>query len=204
MSGSDKMKNKILCIESEQIFSKGRWHGLKTDNLDHHLKILLERSLFRERRLLETDPKFKQIIAQVVLRRGDEYFLHRQVNANETRLNGLCPLTFGGHIEEFDLAGVDDILQVACQRELAEEVEITSKVIKRTLLGLIYLHDENPVNHVHLGVVYVYDLDGEQVRVDDERAKREGLENIGFVDLSYLKKNRTDLTYWSRVIVDCL
>ncbi|HBB64553.1 hypothetical protein A3K02_00770 [candidate division WS6 bacterium RIFOXYD1_FULL_33_8] len=187
---------KILCIESKRLFELGKWNGLQTEDLDKYLEILKSKSEFKVRRDLEEDPFYKQIIAQVVLRYKDKYFLHRQVNRAESRLNSLCPLPLGGHIEEFDKIKGENIFEIALDRELNEEVELKSKILKKNFLGLVYLEDENPVNSVHVGLVYVFDLDGMDVHI-----KEDCLEDVGFVSLDYLKTNKETLTFWSRVII---
>jgi predicted NUDIX family phosphoesterase len=189
------MDEKILCIKEETLFKYGKWNGLMTSTPQKYLNLLRENGEFRTRRELENDPSYKQIIAQVILRYKDKYFLHRQVKRNEERLNSLCPLPIGGHIEEID-SNSDDILETALERELHEEVDLKSNIVKKSYLGLIYLEDDNPVNLVHVGFVYIFDLDGADVHV-----KEEGLEDIGFVSLDYLKTNSEKLTYWSRIII---
>ena len=189
------MDEKILCIKEETLFKYGKWNGLMTSTPQKYLNLLRENGEFRARQELENDPSYKQIIAQVILRYKDKYFLHRQVKRNEERLNSLCPLSIGGHIEEID-SNSDDILETALERELHEEVDLKSNIISKNYLGLIYLEDDNPVNFVHVGFVYIFDLDGVDVHV-----KEEGLEDIGFVSLDYLKTNSEKLTYWSRIII---
>ena len=189
------MDEKILCIKEETLFKYGKWNGLMTSTPQKYLNLLRENGEFRVRKELENDPSYKQIIAQVILRYKDKYFLHRQVKRNEERLNSLCPLPIGGHIEEID-SNSDDILETALERELHEEVDLKSDIVKKSYLGLIYLEDDNPVNLVHVGFVYIFDLDGADVHV-----KEEGLEDIGFVSLDYLKTNSEKLTYWSRIII---
>ena len=189
------MDEKILCIKEETLFKYGKWNGLMTSTPQKYLNLLRENGEFRARQELENDPEYKQIIAQVILKYKDKYFLHRQVKRNEERLNSLCPLPIGGHIEEIDLKG-EDILETALERELHEEVDLKSNIVKKSYLGLIYLEDDNPVNLVHVGFVYIFDLDGADVHV-----KEEGLEDIGFVSLDYLKTNSEKLTYWSRIII---
>ena len=189
------MDEKILCIKEETLFKYGKWNGLMTSTPQKYLNLLRENGEFRTRRELENDPSYKQIIAQVILKYKDKYFLHRQVKRNEERLNSLCPLPLGGHIEEID-SNSDDILETALERELHEEVDLKSNIISKNYLGLIYLEDDNPVNLVHVGFVYIFDLDGVDVHV-----KEEGLEDIGFVSLDYLKTNSEKLTYWSRIII---
>jgi len=189
------MDEKILCIKEEILFKYGKWNGLMTSTPQKYLNLLRENGEFRVRKELENDPSYKQIIAQVILRYKDKYFLHRQVKRNEERLNSLCPLPIGGHIEEID-SNSDNILETALERELHEEVDLKSNIVKKSYLGLIYLEDDNPVNFVHVGFVYIFDLDGVDVHV-----KEEGLEDIGFVSLDYLKTNSEKLTYWSRIII---
>ena len=189
------MDEKILCIKGETLFKDEKWNGLMTSDKEKYLSLLRDEGEFRVRKDLEADPEYKQVIAQVILRYKDKYFLHRQVKRNEERLNSLCPLPIGGHIEEID-SNSDDILETALERELHKEVDLKSNIISKNYLGLIYLEDDNPVNLVHVGFVYIFDLDGVDVHV-----KEEGLEDIGFVSLDYLKTNSEKLTYWSRIII---
>ena len=190
------LEENILCIKSEILFEKEKWEGLKTEDLDSYYKLLLEESTFRKRKDLENDPSYKQIIPRVVLKYGDKYFLHRQVKANESRLNSLCPLPLGGHVEEFDLGNEKDILQTALEREVEEEADVKANIIDRKFSGLMYIEDENLVNHMHVGLFYIFTLDSDNVEM-----KEEGLETIGFVDTEYLNDHIEELTYWSRIFV---
>jgi predicted NUDIX family phosphoesterase len=193
-----KHTEKIMCIKSEKLFKKGKWQGVKTTDLDYYKKLIIDNQEFRPRNELENDPTYKQVIAQVVLRHENKYYLHRQEDRAETRLNGLSPLPLGGHIEEFDKGTDDakDIIETALLRELHEEVEMNVEILSKNFLGLVYIEDENPVNSVHIGLVYIFDVDGEDVHI-----KEEGLKDIGFVSLDFLKKNKETLTYWSRLII---
>ncbi len=187
-------KEKILCIESEKLFKYGKWNGLKTEDLNKYKKLISTQGEFKVRDELESDSTYKQVIAQVVLKYKDKYFLHKQVNRTEERLNSLCPLPLGGHIEEFDEG--DDIVETALLRELDEEAEVNANILKKDFLGLVYIEDENEVNRVHVGMVYVFELDS-----DDVHIKEDGLEDVGFVSLDYLKTNKEKLTFWSRIII---
>lgn len=193
---SNKLLEEILCIKSDILFNKGKWNGIKSDNLDYYYNLLLDKSEFRVREGLETDVNYKQIIPQVILRKDNKYFLHRQVNRNEKRLNGLCPLLLGGHVEKFDISDRKDLIKSALDRELEEEVAFNGNVLNREFVGLVYIEDDNPVNHVHVGLVYIFDVDSDEVVV-----KEEGLETVGFVDIEYLRKNIDSLTFWSRIFV---
>lgn len=192
----ENLLRKILCIQGDVLFKEGKWNGLRSTDLDKYLEIIKSKSEFRVRDTLEQDPTYKQIVAQVILKYKDKYYLHRLVQRNEGRLNGLCPLPLGGHIDEIKDYKGDDLVEHALMQELSEEVTLNSKILSKEFLGLIYLEDENPVNHLHVGFVYVFELDG-----DDVHVKEEGLEDIGFVSLEYLKTNKEELTYWSRVVI---
>jgi predicted NUDIX family phosphoesterase len=141
------------------------------------------------------------VIAQVILRNDNKYFLHKQVDCGEKRLNGLCPLFIGGHIEEFDQDSHNDIIETALLRELDEEVVLNTSIVNKEFLGLVYVYANEPtiVNKVHFGLVYIFDLKGQGVHV-----KEDGLEDIGFVTLNYLKENEKNLTPWSRLIIKFL
>lgn len=192
----ENLLRNVLCIKGDILFKEGKWNGLNNTDLDKYIDLIKNHSEFRERNTLEDDPSYKQIIAQVVLKYKDKYFLHKLVKRNEERLNGLCPLPLGGHIDEVKGYKGKDIIGDALMQELSEEVTLNANIIQKDFLGLIYLEDENPVNHLHIGFVHVFELDGNDVHV-----REEGLENIGFVSLDYLKNNAETLTYWSRVII---
>ena len=193
MSGLDQ---DILCIKEETLFQFGKWNGLKTEELEKYKELILKEGQYRLRKDLEEDSSYKQIVAQVILKYKDKYYLYKQTGRNEGRLNGYCPLPLGGHIERIDEETKGDTIEIALDRELHEEVDLKSKILKKKFLGLIYLEDENIVNHMHVGLFYVYELDGMDVHI-----KEEGLEDIGFVSLEYLKTNKETLTYWSRIII---
>lgn len=195
------MQQEILCIDSESLFSKGKWNGLKTTDLDYYYDLLLTKSQFRVRSELENDPNYKQIIPQVILKYKDAYFLHKQLSANEVRLNNFCPLPLGGHVEKFDLNAVDmDVIQAAIIREVDEEAVVKSTILTKIFMGIIYLEDENLVNHMHVGLLYVFDL-----AASDVKMRADGLETVGWVDKNYLTEHLHELTYWSRIFVtECL
>lgn len=193
---SKDLSEKILCIKEDLLFEDGKWNGLKTDQIDKYLKLIQEKGEWIPRKDLENDSSYKQVIGQVILRYKDKYFLYKQVNRNETRLNGTHPLAFGGHIEEFDMDPKKAFVDCLLDRELSEEALVESNIVGKKTLGLIYLEDDNPVNWMHLGLVSVFDLDGDNVKV-----REDGLEGVGFVSLDFLKNNKEILNFWSRIII---
>ncbi|MCC7304477.1 hypothetical protein IT418_03650 [bacterium] len=195
-----KFRQRNLLYKESCFFRDTNWRGFYSEDKELYYNRLLNESEFRLRAILEEDKTYLQVIPQVILRHEGKYFLHRQVKRNEARLNSLCPLFLGGHVAEVELDknSSEDYIQQALNREIAEEVTMNAKIINKTFLGLIYL-DDNEVNSVHIGVAYIFDVDGEDVKV-----REEGLETIGWVDKKYLQEHIEELTYWSRIVVDSL
>ena len=98
-----------------------------------------------------------------------------------------------------DRTGKLDLLQSALKRELVEEAVIKAKVISRDYLGLVYIETDDPVNSMHVGLMYLYTLDGPDVSM-----KEHGLDKVGWVTAKYLKEHMSELTYWSRTFVKTL
>ncbi len=194
------MDQEVLCIKTEKLFAKGKWQGLQKNDLDYYYQLLLNESEFKVRGPLEEDDNYKQIIAQIILRHQDRYFLYKQVNASEARLQQMMPLFLGGHIEKFDAVKGKDLVEAAIDRELDEEVFLNANIIKKEFLGLIYIEDGNFVNHVHVGLAYVFDIDSTDVKIKETDV----LEDVGFVDKKFLLEHKDKLTYWSRIILDIL
>lgn len=190
----NKLTNKIMCIKREIFFKDGKWQGINTENLQAKRKLLIENYEFKERGPLETDLNYLQIIPQIIFKYQDKYFIHFQERITEKRLEQMYPLFVGGHVEEFDLQENMDVIEVAIEREVDEEVFLEAQIINKTFAGLIYIEDDkNPVNHFHVGLIYVYEIDSPNVRV-----KEDGLVNGEFVDIEFLTQNINQLTFWSR------
>ena len=85
----------------------------------------------------------------------------------------------------------------AVERELAEELVIASGHTQK-VIGLIN-DDSNEVGSVHLGVVHVFELDGDQVTSNEE-----AIQNIRFLPLEELHADRENLETWSRICVEHL
>ena len=120
---------------------------------------------FMAREMAEADPRFKQIISQVVLMCGTSVLVYgRGKSGGETRLHGKLSLAVGGHVDESDdphepfFAYANSVL-----RELKEEVgmAVDHNVIQKTIIGLVN-DDTSAVGKVHLGVVHVIALNEHQ------------------------------------------
>jgi predicted NUDIX family phosphoesterase len=188
---------KVLCVEKEAFFANGKWTGFNTSALEQSIRVIEETFEFRVRLEIETDLRYLQVIPQIILRHNGLFYLHKQTNGGEKRLDSYCPIPFGGHIEEFDYDGDrKTVIAKGLQRELEEEVDIRADIIKKIPVGIIYL-DDAPVNAVHIGLFYIYELSGNDVAL-----KEEGFEPVGWQSISWLHEHKVELTYWSRAFVE--
>ncbi len=196
---SASSNERVLVVPASELDRLGRFQGFRPD-ADRYLSVLLrpENTSFRPRSQVETDPTLKQIIPYVVLRsRGLVFCYTRGGSQGESRLHRLRSLGVGGHVDEADSEGRCgfEAYDVAMRRELAEEVDVRSAGVLR-LAGLIN-DDATPVGEVHLGVVYLYDLD-----TPDVVALESGLAESGFVPIAELHADRERFETWSRFCID--
>lgn len=115
----------------------------------------------------ELTEDYKQVIAYVLVRRGDDFLAYRRGVYNRTAdmLRGADCIGFGGHVSEDDhsLLSTDDagILEAAA-RELSEELKLPAADLDRLkrrdglrVAGIIN-DDSSSVGRRHLAVVLEY------------------------------------------------
>jgi predicted NUDIX family phosphoesterase len=153
---------------------------------------------------MEINPKFKQPIPYVVLRKDNNIFCYTRLGAGgEARLHGNISLGFGGHMNKIvgTTFGVELVHNM--YRELNEELHFMNVVAapEANVIGFIN-DDSNEVGEVHLGVLLeVYLNDQIEVAVK-ETDKIEGF----WLSLDELKSPETydRLENWSKMAVDVL
>jgi len=163
------------------------------------------RPTFMLRTMAEIDPTHKQLIPYVVLRCGSSagptlFMYTRTKHGGEPRLHDNRSIGIGGHINPRDVAGGEHdgfgAFQQAMERELHEEVEISTSRISTQYLGL--LNDETtPVNSVHLGVVYLIQLSQPFVQLRENTAKQGGFRTYDAIQEQY-----DSLETWSQLVFD--
>ncbi|OIK22095.1 hypothetical protein [Bacillus amyloliquefaciens] len=152
----------------------------------------------------EEDPRFKQPIPYVVIRRDDEVFVYeRLAGGGESRLHNKLSLGFGGHMNPMEgAASFSEVLKENTDRELAEELYIREEDKQNIVtLGLIN-DDENNVGKVHIGILSALQLaSGAQVEVKEK-------EQIAgrWMKVSELKEQDVyqRLETWSQFVADIL
>jgi predicted NUDIX family phosphoesterase len=196
---SDALSERVLVIPTALLHEAGMFQGL-SQSVEHYLPRLLDpvHFTFRPRSEAETNPAFKQIIPYVVLRCGERiYHYTRGKKGTEARLRALRSVGVGGHISAEDAEGSADPYRAGMLRELQEEIHIESCYRERCL-GLIN-DDSTPVGQVHLGVVYVFELDEPHVR-----RREEALTEDGFAPLAELRAHSGEFETWSRFVLEAL
>jgi predicted NUDIX family phosphoesterase len=135
------------------------WYGLRTDGLAGFAATVERTGRYEPRAAMEVDPSFKQIIPYLVLRDGPRYFLMQRTSAGaDARLHGRYSIGVGGHLNPGDgglLGGL--------RREWDEEL-VAGFVPEFRLVALLN-DDTTPVGAVHLGAVYVADVEGRPVAI---------------------------------------
>lgn len=152
----------------------------------------------------EEDPRFKQPIPYVVIRRDDEVFVYeRLAGGGESRLHNKLSLGFGGHMNPMEgAASFSEVLKQNTDQELAEELYIREEDKQNIVtLGLIN-DDENDVGKVHIGILSALQLASAaqvEVKEKDQIAGR-------WMKLSELKEENVyqRLEAWSQFVADIL
>lgn len=193
-----------MLVVTRALFEQlGAFQGIRTGVADA-VACLLDPAnhFFMDRAAAELDPSHKQLIPYCLFRCGDR-LLHytRGKSGGESRLHALGSVGVGGHVNPVD---ADEgrfgpaAYQAAVEREIREELEITTRFSQR-IVALLN-DDSNAVGQVHLGVVHVFELETEQVT-----AREDALANLSFQSLADLRGAlHGGLESWSRHCVDAI
>ncbi|AHZ15710.1 hypothetical protein IM717_10490 [Bacillus velezensis] len=204
----NKMDEIILAAPRSDVFQNEMltFQGVNSED-ERIVKIMaqIEAHFFEIRRGdAEEDPRFKQPIPYVVIRRDDEVFVYeRLAGGGESRLHNKLSLGFGGHMNPMEgAASFSEVLKQNTDRELAEELYIREEDKQNIVtLGLIN-DDENDVGKVHIGILSALQLASAaqvEVKEKDQIAGR-------WMKLSELKEENVyqRLEAWSQFVADIL
>jgi len=158
------MNEMILVTKREQLFEKEdlAFQGTQTShekvqkiikNLESNLEVM-------RRGDAEENKHYKQPIPYVVLKRGNQVFAYeRLVGGGEERLHNKWSIGVGGHMNTIEgNPQWNEVLRENLNRELQEELSITSSgSLELEVKGLIN-DDENEVGRVHIGVLVIAEL----------------------------------------------
>jgi predicted NUDIX family phosphoesterase len=192
----------VLVIPRSLFDQLGAFQGFQAD-APHYLPAMLDpaNNFFMERPAAELDPTHKQIIPYSIFHHQGRYLCYtRGGKGGEKRLVAKRSVGIGGHINPVDQTQAhlgEQTYYNAVERELAEELKIGS-AWKQRVIGLIN-DDSNEVGQVHLGVVHLFELEG-----DDVQSNEDAIQDLGFVPLAELQAAAENLETWSRFCVEYL
>ena len=153
----------VLVIPSDTVTLN---HDVSQFFYDDEIDFCLKKGESKYRWQVENDPNFKQPIVYAVLTCGLDVFATHRL-AGDPRLTGKYSIGTGGHMMP------DESITQTLFRELEEEVGVTpDNMVTISREGYI-LDESSPVNSVHLGIVYlieVNDRDTVQIKESEKLA----------------------------------
>lgn len=193
MSPASPDDEQVLVVPRSSLPELDGWYGIRAGGLERIIAVVGAEARAHPRGLAEADRTLKQIIPYLVLRDGPRYFLMERTRAGgDARLHDRWSIGIGGHLE----AGDGDI-DAGLRREWREELDV-DVIPSWRAIGVLN-DDTTPVGAVHLGIVYLADIDGGTVRV------RETDKLIGrFADAAEVRAGYDRLESWSSLVFDHL
>jgi predicted NUDIX family phosphoesterase len=181
---------RILVVPRDAIMDDDGWYGLRTTDPEPFLEAVRRTGRFEPRGRMETDPRYKQVIPYLVLRDGERIFLMRRTRGGgDARLHDRWSIGVGGHV-----GPNDGDLEGGLVREWREEMD-ASFVPAFRLVGLLN-DDTTDVGRVHVGAVFIADVQGRPVTV------RETDKLVGsFVELPEALAVADVMETWSRILI---
>ncbi len=175
------------------------------------LKIIVQKGLFSERKNLEEDPSFKQIIPYAVISckepvpggvRESQYFylFRRGSGQTEKRLQDLFSLSVGGHMNPTtSVKPEEQYLIDELKREFFEEVRLSNGCFIEDIEFIGFINDDSiPVSRVHLGLLYNIRVSGKDIHVHETDKMK-----ASWVEKSGLAEFYEGMETWTRIIYDC-
>jgi len=205
----------VLVVPTRVFHEIGHFQGFSAEAGKYLPHLLAPGNIsYQPRRLMETDPSFKQLIPYCLFRYTDatgEVRLLTYVRGKgqgEGRLHSKRSLGIGGHISADDAgtAGqhsgtsgerTGSPYDEGLRRELDEEVRIETPY-RETCVGLIN-DDESEVGRVHLGVVHLLDVAAPAVY-----PREADILECGFVPLADLKRDTSSFETWSKICLESI
>lgn len=193
----------IMVVSTELLTQLGYFQGFTTA-VGKYLDQLMDarNTSYRPRPEMEKDPSFKQLIPYVIFQHVNAsgavslFQYTRGTGMGEKRLHTKRSVGIGGHISSID-AGGDEPYAKGMHRELDEEV-IVSSSYNLQCVGLIN-DDQTEVGKVHLGVVYIADVDLPAVQPRETE-----IVDAGFRPLEQIMGQLDEFESWSRISLEAL
>lgn len=176
---------------------------------------ILDAATYLKRAECEEDPNYLQIIPYIcVFHLGRVFYVRRGGESSEKRLHGKISIGMGGHLNREDGLYVwpnrGSVISHSCERniilngavrELDEETQINGN-FNITYAGMIN-HDCDPVNEVHLGIVFFAKL-WENTKIFPRELEKISGHGLTYTHILLDSKHEDTLEIWSRSIIDKL
>jgi predicted NUDIX family phosphoesterase len=196
----------VLVVPAELLRHLGYFQGF-TGDVERYVSVLLDstHTSYRPRHEVETDPSYKQLIPYVLFCHDDgsgrkTFFQYtRGMKQDESRLRGKRSVGIGGHIATRDtvVSGLASAYSEGMRRELGEEVSIETPYRQRCI-GLIN-DDETSVGRVHLGIVYLFDVERPAVF-----ARENEIVGGSFLPVQEILRHLDEFEMWSQICLRAL
>ena len=203
---SETGTERVLVAPTELFHRLGHFQGF-CGEVDRYLGELLrpENTSYRPRSEVEKDPGFKQLIPYVIFRHSDVggtvtvFQYTRGKGQGEGRLHRKRSVGIGGHISSLDTAGNGGVCpyEEGMRRELEEEVSIDTPY-RVQCAGMIN-DDQTDVGRVHLGVVYLFDVEQPSVRPRETE-----IIECGFRPVAEILADMEGFETWSQICMKAL
>ncbi len=193
---SHEHDEQILVVKTSALFQgQPAWQGLKELPFDEFQALVMQEKEFHPRSVMETDPRYKQIIPYLIFSHKGTYFLmQRKDTASEQRLKNKYSLGIGGHIRLEDL--IEGNIIDWAQREFNEEINYDGSYTVKAL-GILN-DDSSPVGEVHIGCVLLLEGDSSQISIKSE------LKSGRLATLAECQELHPHLEKWSQVVLQAL
>jgi predicted NUDIX family phosphoesterase len=154
-----------------------------------------------QREVLENNDAFRQVLSIAIFTcKGKVWAYRRGAGIGESRLVGKVAVSVGGHWDLEDIVHNDSVIDLPAsikkgfERELSEEVNLTSKIVSEYVMDKKVCADVTPVDRKHLAMITVFELDDEGLS-----SKEKALESLGFIDPQELLDSDANLETWSTI-----
>jgi len=200
----------VMVVPSDYLKSLGLEDGLMMKEADYApiIRSILYggRTSFRNRKEVEKDESFKQIIPYVVFTTKDQVFTYVRGNqSTEARLRGHRAIGVGGHVNKMDTSThfiQGDYFYRAyfngMYREIEEEVVVKStSVYENTIRGLIYA-DRTEVGRVHVGILH------HATSFDTIKPRNHEITDVRFMSVDEIRYEANAIDDWAKLCIPFL
>lgn len=189
-----KHQEHIVCIKASHVVHRD------AGTVDYEFR--LQDLMLGQRAVLENDEDFRQVLPiSVFTHKGAVWAYERTSKGGETRLHNKVAVAVGGHWDFADIVVSDSVIDLgaslrkAIDRELTEEVRLNANILNSYRLPRAICADDNEVDRVHIGMVWVHELDSESLF-----SAEDALQTIGFVKIEDLLTDAYNTETWAQII----